>query len=181
MCTYHIFFIHSPVDGHLSCFHVLIVVNGAAMNIKVLYLFKLEFFSKFMPRSEIAGSYICSVFTVSRNYCTVLHSGYINLHSHQMCRRIPFSAHPVQNLFICRHFDDAHSDCCEVTLQLWEICISLIVSNIKHLFSEEVDWDSLSSVAKGVKIREVGRRELESLKFQCQVRRLDFTQCLVRK
>ena len=29
---YHLFFIHSSVDPHLACFHVLAVVNSAALN-----------------------------------------------------------------------------------------------------------------------------------------------------
>ena len=40
---YHIIFIHLSVDGHLGYFHVLGIVNSAAVNIGVHLSFKLWF------------------------------------------------------------------------------------------------------------------------------------------
>ena len=54
--VHHIFFIHSSVDGHLGCFHVLATMNSAAMNIKVQIPFWIIALSGYMPRSGIAGS-----------------------------------------------------------------------------------------------------------------------------
>ena len=57
LCMYHSFFIHSSVDGHLACFHVLAVVNSAAVNIGEFVFFSILVSSGYMPRSGIAGSY----------------------------------------------------------------------------------------------------------------------------
>ena len=54
---YHIFLIHSSVDGHLGCFHALAIVNSAAMNIGVHMSFSTMVFSEYLPRSGVAQSY----------------------------------------------------------------------------------------------------------------------------
>ena len=66
MITYriHMFFIHSLVDGHLGCFHMMATVNDSATNTGLQVSFWIVFiFLNYILRSRIAGSYGSSIFS----------------------------------------------------------------------------------------------------------------------
>jgi hypothetical protein len=130
---YHIFCIHSSVEGHLGSFQLLAIINKAAMNIvEHVSFLPVGTSSGYNPRRGIAGSTSSTMSNFLRNCQTDFQSGCTSLHSYQQWQNVPLSTHPHQHMLSHEFFILAILTGMRWNLRVDLICISLMIKDVEH-------------------------------------------------
>ena len=134
---YHSFLIHSSADGHLGCFHVLAIISSAAKNLGVHVSLSILVSWCVCPAVGLLGR-MAVLFPVFKGISTLFsNSGCTSLHSHQHCKRVPFSPHPLQHLLLVDFWIAAILTGVKWYLIVVLTCISLVLSMPSHFLPQD--------------------------------------------
>ena len=114
ICMYHIFFIHSSVSGHLGGFHVLAIVNSAAVIIGVHVSFGIMVFLWIYAQEWDAGSYGSSIFSFFKGVSILI--SIVATPIYVLTSSIGGfpSLHTLPSIYCFWVFDDSHFGQCEM-------------------------------------------------------------------
>ena len=136
LCVYkHIHLIYPFISPWtIRLFPCLGYCKFCCINTEVHESFQGIVSSRYMLRTGIVGSYGNSVFGFLRNFHAVFHSGWTSFHSPNRVRGFPSSLHPLQHLLFVNCLMMAILIGMRWCLTAVSICLSLLISNVEHLF-----------------------------------------------